>query len=196
MKSVAIVAFAALASVASAQNLLSFGEPISATTWTVGATTNSIKLNNDCSNSTVGYEFPVLMNVEIGGLQQPYPDAKTPLTVGTLNCQKKGSSVKITLPDTIPTGDKYSILVKVGDVLSYSALFKVNNAKVPAVIGTTTSSVTATRTTASSSATKAASTTTKAASSTTPSTSPNGAGALKVGSTLALAVVAAAGLLL
>ncbi|KAK3822804.1 MAG: hypothetical protein J3Q66DRAFT_330175 [Benniella sp.] len=197
MKSLAVIAFAALASVVSAQtpspNQLSYGEPVAATVWKVGPTANNqVKLNNDCSKATTGFTYPVHLQIQVGGYQQGYPDKNSPLVLGTINCQTK-SNLKVTIPDTVPSGDQYSILIKVGDALSYSALFKIDNPKIPAGNNTTPPAA------SSPAATKPAATSpvsSKPPAATTTSPSGSGADALKVGSTLALAVVAAAGLLL
>ncbi|KAF9365642.1 hypothetical protein BGX34_009177 [Mortierella sp. NVP85] len=197
MKSLAVIAFAALASVVSAQttqpNLLSYGEPVAATVWKVGATANNqVKLNNDCSKATTGFTYPVQLQIQVNGLQQGFPDKNNALVLGTINCQTKGN-LKVTIPDTVPSGNQYSILIKIGDTLSYSALFQIDNPKIPASNNTTPPAA------SSPAATKPAVTSPVSSKPPAPTTtSPNnsGAGALKVGSTLALAVVAAAGLLL
>ncbi|KAG0230653.1 hypothetical protein B0O80DRAFT_463015 [Mortierella sp. GBAus27b] len=195
MKTAALIAFAASAlSVVSAQGVqLSYGEPIGATTWSVGGT-NTVKLNNDCKNQTTT-TYDVVLQVQQNGLQTPYLNGKTALVLGQIDCAKKTNTLKVTLPDTVPSGNQYSILVTIAGVQSYSALFTVNNPKVPAV--TTSAPPASSATSASASkpaATTGATTTSKPAA--TPSNSQNNAGSLKVGSTMALVVVAAAGLLL
>jgi hypothetical protein len=149
-------------------------------------------LNNDCSKATTGFTYPVQLQIQVGGYQQGYPDKANPLVLGTINCQTK-SNLKVTIPDTVPSGKEYSILIKVGDTLSYSALFQIDNPKIPASNNTTPPAA------SSPAATKPAATSAVSSKPPVPTTtSPSGSGAdaLKVGSTLALAVVAAAGLLL
>ncbi|KAG0253890.1 hypothetical protein BG011_006107 [Mortierella polycephala] len=191
VKSTALLAFAAsaLASVASAK-LLSYGEPIAATTWTAGKQ-ESVAWSNDCSDFTGNTTLPITLNIQQNGLQVQVPGIGP---IGTLDCKKPGST-KVTIPATVASGDAYSILVVNGEQ-SYSALFTIKSTvPAPSTSGATTApaTTTAAKTTTAAATTTAATKTTGSAPSASPS---NGAGALKAGSTAALVVVAAAGLLL
>ncbi|KAF9180442.1 hypothetical protein BGZ51_006202 [Haplosporangium sp. Z 767] len=191
VKSTALLAFAvsALASVASAE-LLSYGEPIAATTWTAGKQ-QTVSWSNDCSDITGNTTFPITLNIQQNGLQVPVPGIGP---IGTLDCKKSGST-KVTIPATVASGNLYSILVVNGEQ-SYSALFTIKST-VPAPSSSSGSTATTTATTGKpTSASTTSSAPTKTTSSAPSATPSNGAGALKAGSTAALVVVAAAGLLL
>lgn len=192
VKSIALLAFAAsaLASVASAK-LLSYGEPIAATTWTAGKQ-ESVSWSNDCSDFTGNTTLPITLNIQQNGLQVQVPGIGP---IGTLDCKKAGST-KVTIPATVASGNAYSILVVNGEQ-SYSALFTIKSTvPAPSSSGATTAPATTTAAT-STTASATNSAPTKSTGVSVPSATPSsGAGALKAGSTAALVVVAAAGLLL
>ncbi|KAI1317469.1 hypothetical protein EDD11_008406 [Mortierella claussenii] len=201
MKSFAALALASiLASAVSAQKL-AYSYPIGATVWDVSKPASLyVQWTNDCKNLTDGTVFDVNLNTQrADGVQIPAPGVDGP--IGSLDCKSKGK-VSVTLPDTIPSGDKYSVYVKNGAEDSWSALFTITNPKVPAV--TTSGAVTSATATATATVTATTSgtvnrTTTTAATKTatsSPTQSPNAAGALKIGSTAALVIVAAVGLML
>ncbi|KAF9288173.1 hypothetical protein BGZ68_000716 [Mortierella alpina] len=191
VKSTALLAFAAsaLASVATAE-MLHYGAPIEATVWTAGST-GTVSWTNDCAelpNTTL----PITLNQEVNGLQVQVPGTGT---IGTLDCAKPGSAT-VQVPANIPQGTTYSILVVNGDEQSYSAHFTINSSIPAGGANTTTPSASA-----SAAPTGTTATGTKVSLlptiSGTPKPSPVSAGAaLKAGSTAALVVVAAVGLML
>lgn len=196
MKSAAtLLAVTALASVATANAALSYGQPIQATVWTAGAT-ETVSWTTDCSDlpATV---FDIVLQVQQGTLQVPVAGLKP---IGSLDCSG-ASSTTVQIPATITTGSTYSILVVNGGIQSYSAQFTINGVAggnatttAPAVVSSSASASTVSATaTGTSTATGTKTNGTSTATSTpTTTTKPNGAGALMTGSTAALAVVAAA----
>ncbi|KAF9344386.1 hypothetical protein BGX26_004430, partial [Mortierella sp. AD094] len=140
--------------------------------------------------------------------------------IGKLDCSEKEGSTTVTIPETVASGNQYSILVVNGNGLqsSYSALFNIVNPAIPAPAGNATTTATAPATTVANTTTAPLPTTTAAgnATATTVSgnstTTPTGkttsvtqvptnkpvsaASSLKVGSTAALLIVAAVGLML
>ncbi|KAF8945113.1 hypothetical protein BGZ46_006106 [Entomortierella lignicola] len=200
MKSTAILALAALASVATA-DLISYSEPVAATTWDL-STGNAFTVSwtGGCdSNDTKTYD--ITLNVQTNGLQVPVGIP----AIGQLDCAEQSGSTSVTVPSTVASGNLYSVLVN-NNVLSYSALFTIVNPAVPAsnsttatVTGTAVASTTAAATTVASSSTAVANSTTlatvTATTATAKPTATNAAGALKVGSTAALVIAAAVGLM-
>jgi len=185
---ITLLTVSAIASVALAQATvapLEFGAPVAATVWTAG-TSAVVAWNNDCSDLTGNTTFPITLNLQVNGLQQPVGGGP----IGTLDCSQKGSTT-VQVPN-VPSGEVYSILAAPGGVLSYSALFKI--------VGTASNTTTVASTTAPSTAPSTASATptgnntsaTKTLSSVTqsPTVPASAAGALKVGSTAALVVLA------
>ncbi|KAG0250527.1 hypothetical protein BGZ95_007172, partial [Linnemannia exigua] len=108
MKSTAILAIAASAvlSVASAQELLSFGAPIGSTVWTAGQDA-TISWSNSCDDLTAT-SFPVTLQIQRPDKVQDPVAGLAPL--GTIDCAKPGS-ITIKVPTTVATGSNYSILV-------------------------------------------------------------------------------------
>jgi hypothetical protein len=197
MKS-AILAFAALASVAAAAaDPLFYSTPIATTVWTAGST-QTVSWTNDCSNSNTT-TLPIVLQQEQPGttpIQVPVPGLAP---IGTLDCAAAGSAT-VQVPANLPTGSTYSILVTYLDstngntTLSYSTHFLING-----VANTTTTTLAAApSSTATSTVTGTKNGTTTATSTTTAGAKPtNGAGALKAGSTAALVIVlSAVGLML
>ncbi|KAG0367406.1 hypothetical protein BC939DRAFT_436055 [Gamsiella multidivaricata] len=194
MKSTALFAFAAsaLAAVATAQTtgntteMLKFTQPIASTTWVVGATNASITWDTTCDG-----QYDAVLQIQVNGLQQPVSNG----VLGTVDCTKKGTLKGFTVPDVV-SGSLYSILVKNTNtnILSYSALFSILNPAKPAPATTTTTVAVPSTTAAGNSSTSVTGTTTTTKPTATQTASA--AGALQVGSTVALLVVAAAGLLL
>ncbi|KAF9088353.1 hypothetical protein BGX23_007428 [Mortierella sp. AD031] len=197
MKSTTILAIATtIASVVTAEQL-KYGQPIATTTWKAGSTA-TVSWTNTCAELAPSTTFPIVLQVQRpDGVQDPVAGL-APL--GTLNCAAAGSTT-VTIPATLPSGSVYSILVKNGADLSYSALFKIDNPSAPAnattPTGTTTVSGTATGTAATGTATTSGTATVSKPSvtvTTTASPKPtvtNAAGALKAGSAAALAVAGA-----
>ncbi|KAF9961420.1 hypothetical protein BGZ72_003677 [Mortierella alpina] len=190
VKSTALLAFAAsaMASIATAE-MLHYGSPIEATVWTAGKT-GTVSWTNDCSdlpNTT----FPINLNHQVGTLQVQVPGLAP---IGTLDCSSPGSAT-VQVPATIPQGSTYSILVVNGNEQSYSALFTINSSIPAGGANTTTPSASASA--APSSTASGTKVSLLPTASGTPKPSPASAGsALKAGSTAALVVVAAVGLML
>ncbi|KAG9319960.1 hypothetical protein KVV02_002078 [Mortierella alpina] len=191
VKSTALLAFAAMASLASAE-MLHYGSPVGATVWTAGQT-GTVSWTNDCSdlpNTT----FPITLNQQVGTQQVQVPGTGA---IGTLDCSSSGSAT-VQVPATIPQGSTYSILVVNGGEQSYSALFTINSS-IPAGGNTTvpSASVSASASAAPSSTATGTKVSLLPTVSGTPKPNPVSAGsALKAGSTAALVVVAAVGLML
>ncbi|KAG0055414.1 hypothetical protein BGZ83_008687 [Gryganskiella cystojenkinii] len=194
----AVTAVASIASVATANGLLSYGAPIQATVWTAGST-QTVSWTNDCSDLPKT-TFPIVLQQEQGTVQVPVPGL-APL--GNLDCSSSGS-IDVQVPATLPSGNTYSILVVNGDVQSYSAHFTINNPNAPAstsapAVTTTSGAPSSVSNTASASSlptVKTNGTAIPTVTSTAGAKPTNGAGALKAGSTAALVVVAAVGLML
>ncbi|KAF9217327.1 hypothetical protein BGZ59_005064 [Podila verticillata] len=190
---ITLLAVSAIASVALAQTpapadpgALAFGAPVSTTVWTAG-TSATVSWNNDCSDLPNGTNttFPITLNLQVNGVQQPVAGGP----IGTLDCSEKGSTT-VQVPN-VPSGELYSILASPGGVLSYSALFKIvgtatNTTTVaPTLPATTTTGSSATATGNGTTATKTLTSVTQS-----PTAPASAAGALKVGSTAALVVLA------
>jgi len=185
---ITLLAVSAIASVALAQatiDPLQFGAPVASTVWTAG-TSAVVAWNNDCSDLPAGTNttFPITLNLQVNGVQQPVAGGP----IGTLDCSEKGSTT-VQVPN-VPSGEVYSILATPGGVLSYSALFKiVGTATNTTTVGPTVPNTsTGSSTTATGSSTAATKTVTSVTQS--PTTTASAAGALKVGSTAALVVLA------
>ncbi|KAF9334510.1 hypothetical protein BG006_002020 [Podila minutissima] len=179
----ALLAVSAIASVALAQvaiDPIEFGAPVASTVWTAG-TSATVAWNNDCSDLGTNLTFPITLNEQINGLQQPVGGGP----IGTLDCSKKGSTT-VQVPN-VPTGEFYSVLVSPGGVLSYSALFKIVGAAANTTSAAPIASATATPTGKS---TASGSKTLPTVSQTPTKTPDSAAGALKAGSTAALVVLA------
>ncbi|KAF9570361.1 hypothetical protein EC968_001862 [Mortierella alpina] len=192
VKSTAILAFAAsaMASFATAE-MLHYGSPIEATVWTAGST-GTVSWTNDCADLT-NTTFPITLNHQVGTQQVQVPGTGP---IGTLDCKSPGSAT-VQVPATIPQGTTYSILVVNGNEQSYSALFTINSSIPAGGANTTTPSASASASAAPSSTASGTKISLLPTASGTPKPSPVSAGsALKAGSTAALVVVAAVGLML
>ncbi|KAI7819665.1 hypothetical protein BC939DRAFT_249933 [Gamsiella multidivaricata] len=193
MKLTTTLAFAAiaLASQASAQ-VLYYTQPTSASTWQAGETA-TVSWNNDCEEVTGNTTFPITLNVQSPSGLQTQVGADP---IGYLDCSDSGTT-EVQVP-LVPQGSGYSILVKNGGSLSYSALFTINsNITGSATITTAGPSTTATLTVPSTTAivTSTSSLPNITVSTTTTGTATptkaNDATILKAGSTAALVIVAA-----
>ncbi|KAF9200852.1 hypothetical protein BGZ49_008916 [Haplosporangium sp. Z 27] len=128
MKSTTFIAVAsALASVVAA-DYIAFSTPNATTTWNL-ANGNSFPVSwtSGCSvtDSTV---YDITLNIQLNGFVEPVGIP----AIGKLNCSEKSGSTLVTVPNTVTSGNLYSILVD-NDIPSYSALFFIFN---PATITT------------------------------------------------------------
>ncbi|KAF9431765.1 hypothetical protein BGZ76_011730 [Entomortierella beljakovae] len=191
MKATFIAASLALAASANAA-MIAYNAPISGTVWTVSAgKTFPVTWRSGCEATDDSiYDIELQITNPANGQQV---DAGIP-AIGKLDCSDKSGSTQVTLPATIASGSSYSILVVNGGVQSYSALFSIKNAAVPApsTTGGATTTAAPTTTKPANSTITATTSVTATQKPTTTTTTQSSAGALKVGSTAALLVVAAA----
>ncbi|KAF9993739.1 hypothetical protein BGZ79_001579, partial [Entomortierella chlamydospora] len=116
MKASAILAIASLAATASAA-AIAYNEPISATTWTLGGDdTFTVSWRSGCEDDDNSV-YDINLNVQSNGLQVSAGISP----IGQLDCSDKEGSTTVTIPETVPSGNQYSILVVNGGVQSYSA---------------------------------------------------------------------------
>ncbi|KAF8930974.1 hypothetical protein BGZ58_007917 [Dissophora ornata] len=196
----AAIATSTLAVASAADNttvadLLNFSAPIGSTVWNSNSTDSVqskaiISWTNDCAG-LANTTLPVVLNMQQNGLQVELTQYGT---IGYIDCAQAGSATLASIPKVDVSSNLYSILVRNGN-LSYSALFTIINPASPNIVSNTTtttvSTLLPTSTVASTTTVTSATSTTSA----TPTTKASGAGAMKVGSTAALVVLAAAGLM-
>ncbi|KAF9585232.1 hypothetical protein BGW38_003296, partial [Lunasporangiospora selenospora] len=125
MKISALILAASAAVLASAQNntagMLSYGTPVVGTTWDSGKTA-PVTWSNDCADSnSTNKTFPISLNRQQGQFQVPLNIPP----IGFLDCSEPGTTT-VQVP-AVPSGAGYSILVTIGGIQSYSALFTIRS---------------------------------------------------------------------
>ncbi|KAF9975614.1 hypothetical protein BGZ73_000680 [Actinomortierella ambigua] len=195
----AVVAFSAVASAQTPSPAPNTGlfitQPVAATVWKSGSgnttSTGTVSYSDNNGKNKGGCSWVTAANktfpIELYTLQDPATKLQVKVpgvsSIGTLDCSKDSGSATVTIPGNLPTGNSYSIMIKAGDVMSWSAVFTIQGAT-PAVT-TTTAAARPTGATTTGGATKTA---------TVPSPTPTGAAtSVKAGSAMALAVIAAIG---
>ncbi|KAF9111732.1 hypothetical protein BGX27_004520 [Mortierella sp. AM989] len=174
MKTAIFLAVASLASTVSAA-AIAYNEPISATIWKLSPTKNTFKVSwrSGCEPTDTKI-YDIKLQVQRNNLQVDAGIA----AIGKLDCSDKE-----------------------GSATSYSALFTINNPAVPAPSTTAPAATSApaassTPSTIKPSVTSGSGNATASVTNKPTATKDSSAGALKVGSTAALLVVAAVGLML
>ncbi|KAG9327763.1 hypothetical protein KVV02_000209 [Mortierella alpina] len=119
-----LIAASSLVALASA-DMLQINNPTTGSTWTTGIP-SFVGWSGNCNSlgGTIG------KNVTIDLVNGPANAVRYVATLGGLDCTGTNTRSDVTVPNTVAPG-MYSIIVRTGDMASYSNVFQINNPSQP-----------------------------------------------------------------